>query len=109
MKKATYESDSLVVKVGKRIRALRMAQRLSLRDFGKLAGVHPFHVMAAELGQVAINTKTLGAIAKALGVTPADLLNVDVEADLGFVLELMRTRPEVVAEVGKRARGLVVN
>lgn len=42
-------------------------QRMSLRDFGKHAGVHPFHVMAIELGQLATMTKVLHAIAKALG------------------------------------------
>jgi transcriptional regulator with XRE-family HTH domain len=95
-----YADDSLVVRVGMRIRKLRMEQRRSLRDFGKKAGVHPFHVMAIELGQLAANTKTLRAIANALGVAPLDLLNHDIENDdMGHIIELMRTQPDCVAKI----------
>ena len=77
MLRQEYAEDSLVVRVGMRIRKLRMEQGISLRNFGKQAGVHPFHVMAIELGQLATTTKTLQAIATALGVAPLDLLNHD--------------------------------
>jgi transcriptional regulator with XRE-family HTH domain len=104
---AKYNEDSLVVRVGARIRALRTERGLSLRDLGKVAGVHSFHVMAVELGQLAATTKTLQAIAGALGVTPADLLNVDAETDdAGAVLEFMRRDPSRVAEVGAMAQEL---
>jgi transcriptional regulator with XRE-family HTH domain len=105
MIKKQYTEDSLVAKVGKRIRALRTEQGVSLREFGKQAGLHPFHVMAIELGQLAANTKTLRAIAKQLGVAPIDLLNHDVEGnDIGFLLELMRTNPECIPLVKKAAK-----
>jgi DNA-binding XRE family transcriptional regulator len=74
-KRTTYPHDSLIAQVGRRIRALRNERGITLREFGKLAGLHPFHVMAVELGQVSANLHTIRAIAKALGVTPADLLN----------------------------------
>ena len=67
MLRRQYAEDSLVVRVGMRMRKLRIEQGISLRDFGKQAGVHPFHVMAIELGQLAANTKTLRAIEKPLG------------------------------------------
>lgn len=92
MLRKEYAEDSLVARVGMRIRKLRLEQGMSLRDFGKHAGVHPFHVMAIELGQLATTTKTLQAIAKALGVVPVDLLNHDDDAendDFGYILGSM--------------------
>jgi transcriptional regulator with XRE-family HTH domain len=104
MKRGQYPEGSLVVEVGKRIRALREAQGDSLRVFGKLASVHPFHVMAIELGQLAANTKTLRRIASALGVAVADLLNCDENDDYGAIVEMMRTQPDSVRQVMLRVR-----
>jgi transcriptional regulator with XRE-family HTH domain len=97
--RAQYADDSLVAKVGARIRKLRTEQGASLREFGKRAGVHPFHVMAVELGQLAANTKTLRRIADALGVTPVDLLNVEPDDDAGAILEHLRLHPGSVRAV----------
>jgi len=105
-----YAENSLVVRVGIRIRKLRSEQGLSLRDFGKRAGVHPFHVMSIELGQLSANTKTLRSIAKALGVAPLDLLNHDIEGnDIGHLVEMMRKQPEAVRKIMLRVRPLVEN
>ena len=105
-----YAEDSLVFRVGMRIRKLRMEQGVSLRDFGKRAGVHPFHVMAIELGQLAANTKTLRSIAKALGVAPLDLLNCDPENDdMGQIVEMMRRDPDCVQKIRLRVKPLVEN
>lgn len=110
MLRQQYAEDSLVVRVGMRIRKLRTEQGVSLRDFGKKAGVHPFHVMAIELGQLAANTKTLRAIAKGLGVAPLDLLNHDSENDdIGHIVELMRKHPEHVQKIKLRVSPLVQN
>ena len=110
MLRRQYQEDSLVFRVGMRIRKLRMEQRVSLRDFGKRAGVHPFHVMAIELGQLAANTKTLRSIAKALGVAPLDLLNHDAENDdLGHIVEAMRKDPDCVQTILRRVKPLVEN
>jgi transcriptional regulator with XRE-family HTH domain len=87
-----------------------MEQGMSLRNFGKRAGVHPFHVMAIELGQLAANTKTLRSIAKGLGVAPLDLLNHDVENDdMGHLVELMRKQPDYVQKIMHRVKPLVEN
>jgi len=105
-----YAEDSLVVHVGRRIRKLRTEQGRSLREFGKHACVHPFHVMGIELGQLATTTKTLQAIAKALGVSPVDLLNHDTENDdIGHLVELMRKDPDNVQKVMMKVRPLVEN
>jgi transcriptional regulator with XRE-family HTH domain len=104
-----YAEDSLVVHVGRRIRKLRKEGGESLREFGKRAGVHPFHVMAIELGQLAANTKTLRSIANGLGVAPLDLLNHNVDDDIGHLVEMMRKQPEAVRKIMLRVRPLVEN
>ena len=110
MLRRQYADDSLVVRVGVRIRKLRMEQGTSLRNFGKRAGVHPFHVMAIELGQLAANAKTLRSIANALGVAPLDLLNHDTENDdMGHIIELMRKDPEYVQKIKLKVQPLVEN
>lgn len=104
-----HADDSLVVRVGARIRKLRSEQGVGLRDFGKRAGVHPFHVMAIELGQLATSTKTLQRIATTLGVTPADLLNHGADNDeLGQLYELLRKHPEKVRQTFETTNVLVV-
>ena len=110
MLRQQYAEDSLVFRVGMRIRKLRMEQGVSLRNFGKQAGVHPFHVMAIELGQLAATTKTLRSIAKALGVAPLDLLNHGGEDDdMGHIVELMRKQPDCVQKIKLRVKPLVEN
>jgi len=108
MLRQQYADDSLVVRVGIRIRKLRTEQGRSLRNFGKLAGVHPFHVMAIELGQLAANTKTLRSIAKGLGVAPLDLLNHGAENDdMGHLVELMRKQPDYVQKIKLKVKPLL--
>jgi transcriptional regulator with XRE-family HTH domain len=110
MLRQQYGEDSLVARVGMRIRRLRKERGISLRDFGRLAGVHPFHVMAIELGQLAANTKTLRSIANALEVAPLDLLNHDTESDdIGHLIEMMRKQPESVRKIMLRVKPLVEN
>jgi len=107
MSRRRWTDDSLVICVGMRIRKLRIERRMSLRDFGKHAGVHPFHVMAIELGQLSATTKTLRAIAKGLGVAPVDLLNHDPENDdMAYIVERIRQDPEVRRMVLTRLGGL---
>lgn len=110
MLRRQYDEDSLVFRVGMRIRKLRIEHKMSLRNFGKLAGVHPFHVMSIELGQMAANLRTLRLIANALGVTPLDLLNHDAENDaIGHIIELMRKQPEFVQKIRLKVKPLVEN
>jgi transcriptional regulator with XRE-family HTH domain len=103
-----YPEDSLVFRVGRRIRKLRIDRGISLRDFGKRAGVHPFHVMEIEHGQVAANIRTLGSIANGMTVNPPDLLNHDTENDdLGFIFEFMREQPSCVQKIKRAMEPLV--
>jgi transcriptional regulator with XRE-family HTH domain len=100
--------EPLIFAVGERIRQLRTERGYSLRVFGKRSGVHPFHVMAIELGQLAANTRTLGAIANALDVRLMDLLNMP-EDNLGFIVEKLRTDPQMIPMVRDYAVKRVVN
>lgn len=89
---------------------MRTEQGVSLRDFGKRAGVHPFHVMAIELGQLAATIKTLRSIANGLGVAPLDLLNHGAKNDdIGHLVELMRKQPEYVQKIKLKVKPLVDN
>ncbi len=100
--------EQLIIAVGQRIRQLRTERGHSLREFGKRSGVHPFYVMAIELGQLAANTRTLRAIANALDVRPVDLLNV-LNCDLEFIVEKLRTDPAAISTVREFATRRVVN
>lgn len=99
--------QSFIISVGQRIRRLRLERGYSLREFGQRADIHPFHVMAIELGQLAANTRTLGTISKALGVSSADLLNT-VEDELGFIVEQLRVNPRAI-DVVREATKHVIN
>lgn len=102
------EDEPFIKVVGARIRRLRIERGLSLRECGKLAEVHPFHIMAIELGQLAANTKTLRAIAHALDVTVVDLLNTDND-DLALIVEHMRREPRALETARTYATKRVVN
>jgi transcriptional regulator with XRE-family HTH domain len=107
VKACTYPPDSLVAQVGRRIRALRNERGVSLRAFGEAAGVHPFHVMAIELGQLSTSTKTLGLIAKELGLSSTDLLNHASDAShIEAIFELLRQHPALVAPTLQKVRRL---
>lgn len=54
------------------LRALRQTQALSMRDLAQRAGVSPASVFRAEQGKPMYPT-TVRKLAKALGVTPAEL------------------------------------
>lgn len=110
MLRRQYEEDSLVFRVGMRIRKLRVERGFSLRYLGRMARVHPFHIMAIELGQLSANLRTLRSIANGLGVAPFDLLNHDAENDdMGRIIELMRKQPEYVQKIRLKVQPLVEN
>lgn len=104
------DDDKLTKAVGARIRELRNAKGLSLRDVWKTSRVHPFHLSAIENGKFSANARTLKAIAGTLGVNVSDLLNVDhFDDDIGFIVEAMRLRPETARAIGAHVWKLVMN
>jgi transcriptional regulator with XRE-family HTH domain len=60
--------------VGARIRAAREGAGLTQEDLARALGVTPGQVSHMELGRRAVMLHQLPAIARALGVGPADLL-----------------------------------
>lgn len=91
-------TDEFAAKVGKRIRAMRVARGFSLRGFRVVTGLNPWHVGAIERGEMAPTLTTLTKIAQGLGVSAVDLLNHSPEADpLAHVIDLLRSNPELAA------------
>jgi transcriptional regulator with XRE-family HTH domain len=92
-----------------RIRKLRVERGLTIVDLIKRTGIHAAHIKNIESGKHSANARTLRAIAKALDVTPADLLNHDVDDDIGYLVELMRKWPDCAKDILRRVKPLVVN
>lgn len=97
--KRTDDLDPLTRAVGRRLRSLREGNGASLRELGGLADLHPFHVMDVEHGTTSPNTRTLGALARGLGVKSADLLNVDEDDHHGAIYEMLRDRSDLVEKL----------
>lgn len=60
--------------VGRRIMEARTAAGMTQRDLAERSGVPQPSLPAIERGEVNITVETLGRLAQALGVSPADLL-----------------------------------
>ncbi len=60
---------------GEKLRRLRRGQAMTQEELAKASGVSPSTIVAIERGERASpHPATLGKLAKALGVTPFDLL-----------------------------------
>ena len=59
---------------GKRILNLRRVQRLSQEDLAEVAGLHRTYVGDVERGERNIALRNIVRLARALNVTPSDLL-----------------------------------
>ncbi len=66
------------VAFGKRLRALREARGLSQEELGHRADLHRTYVSSVERGQRNVGIENVHALARALGVSAADLF---VESD----------------------------
>ena len=96
--------DQLAGAVGARIRRLRKAADLSIEELAGKAGVGTVYLGSIERGAENPTLKLLGAVAEALGVSVAKL--VDVDADLSpkdvrreVKARLERAAPEEVQTV----------
>ena len=102
MAKQRCSTDALMSQIGARIRFLRLETGLSLRSLAQKANCSTATIMHIELGRSAITSKLLRNIARGLDVQPFDLLNVDTQNDVGYLIEKMRQDPATRAMVNAR-------
>ena len=69
------------------LRRFRLSQFLSQAELARRSGVHPLTVTRLESGRTAPSTRTVRALAQALGIAPSELAT-----------------PEEVAEADRRTR-----
>ena len=62
------------VKFGKKVKELRLQKKMSQGDLAKILGVHPTYISGIERGVRNMALKNIEKLAKALGVTPSELL-----------------------------------
>lgn len=97
--------SDFVAGVGARVRELRFERKLSIRKLAELSGCSAAGIMEIELGRSALTTRTLGKLATALGVKPADILNHAWETDdVGWLLETMRREAKWVKSLRARVK-----
>ncbi|MDP3595110.1 MAG: helix-turn-helix transcriptional regulator [Phenylobacterium sp.] len=75
-KTAPATASELQKIVGRNTRRLRLARGFSRRDLAQASGLSRGYVGQIENGRANLRATTLGAIADALGVAPADLLTL---------------------------------
>lgn len=73
------------------LRRCRVERFLSQRELARQAGVHPMTLVRLEAGATAPSTRTVRALAAALGIEPRDLSSPEEVAELRRVLK--RTAP----------------
>lgn len=83
--------DPLAARIGQRIRTLRMASEFAFDAFVEETGLGRGYVSELERGLVVPGVGTLARVAKALGVTIADL--VVGESDREKLFDELRGRP----------------
>ena len=82
--------------IAETLRTLRLERFLSQAELARRAGVHALTITRLEAGRTAPSTRTVRALANALGVEPRELATPLEVADLRRVLaEAGRERPRV--------------
>ena len=67
-------SENICVRLGARIRELRVEKGWRQVDLGQLAGIHAVHISAIERGATEIGFRHLAALATALDITLSALV-----------------------------------
>jgi transcriptional regulator with XRE-family HTH domain len=76
-----------VVAFAEDLRRMRAERFLSQRELARLAGLHAITLVRLEAGATAPSTRTVRALAGALGVNPGDLSSPEEVAELRRVLK----------------------
>jgi transcriptional regulator with XRE-family HTH domain len=99
----------VAAQIGARVRVLRKERGVSIGKLAAVSGVSKGSLSSLERGLVLIRLPTAVAIARGLGVIPAQLFTFPEEGEIEMVVDLLYRLPEasvreVIAKV-KRARG----
>lgn len=98
------EPESSALKVGERLRELRLERNMSLAELADAADLSKGHLSSVEHGLAAITVQTISRLAKGLGVPALYLLTFPADDDRDQIAELVRKLP--AAEVAKLRREL---
>lgn len=71
------DSQEFLVRMGLRIKQLRIEKGLSLRDLSRISGVNNSKIAKVEKGYVNITVVTLAILLEALGVSPVVFWDFD--------------------------------
>ena len=75
------------------LRRMRVERFLSQRELARLAGLHAITLVRLEAGATAPTTRTVRALAGALGIEPGELTSPEEVAELRRVLKKDARRP----------------
>ena len=87
------EADPTTLKVGERLRELRLERNMSLAELADVADLSKGHLSSVEHGLAAITIETISRLAKGLGVPSLYLLTFPGEDERDQVAELIRKLP----------------
>lgn len=92
-----------------RLKEIRKERGLTTQQLADLSGMSQSYVSDIENGRKTLNARRMEALAKALDVSPLDLLaDRDVSEEISLHLEVLRKlTPEDRAAVLRHARGLL--
>ena len=93
--------DLLLVSLGRRARALRLARGWTLREVAERSGVSARFIVQLEAGRGNISVRRLGEVARALDTTPAALLTIS-DAAPSPVIALLGLRGAGKTTIGRR-------
>ena len=94
-------AEDLLLALGRRARAHRLARGWTLRDVAERSGVSPRFLVQLEAGRGNISVRRLAELAQALETTPAALLT-DTDAPAPQVIALLGLRGAGKTTVGRR-------
>ncbi len=96
------EPEATALKVGERLRVLRLERNMSLGNLADAAGLSKGHLSSIEHGLAAITTTTVERLAKGLGVPALCLMTFPGDDEYSQIAELVRKMP--AADVVKLRR-----
>lgn len=95
-------ANDLLATLARRVRSLRQAHGLTLREIARRSGLSLRYLMEVEAGRGNISVRRLGHLAAALRTTPADLISTGAIVDRPALIALLGLRGAGKTTVGRR-------